>query len=149
MYRSNAAGISEIRGGYYGDIRRWPRLFDWTLQSRRTIVVDRSHYLSRMSSWLRDTASAPSDTGERRAGLRRGSADGSGDDRSTGRPRTTSRRPRTPRYHGPRAYTDRTSSDRSEQKSPRSLGYWSDSSPRTSPTDSSPPFLCQVYTIVY
>ena len=94
-----------------------------------------------MNSWLPDTASAPSDTDERRAGRRRGWRAGSGGGRSTARRRTAERRPRSRRCRGPRAYSDRTSCGRTEQKPPRSPDYCPGSSPRTSPTDSSPPLL--------
>jgi len=100
-------------------------------------------YRSRMNSWLPDTASAPSDTGGRRAGRRRGWRVDSGGALSTVRRRTRSRRPRSRHCRGLRACTGRTSCDRTEPKPPRSPGYCSDSSPRTSPIDSSPPLLQQ------
>jgi len=55
-----------------------------------------------MSSLLPDRASAPWDTGERRAERRQGCRAGSGGVQSSGRRRTAARRRRSPRCRGPR-----------------------------------------------
>lgn len=73
-------------------------------------------YRSRMNSLLPDTASAPSDTGERRVERRRGLEVGSDGDRNSGRRRTTLHRPNSRHCRDPPAYTVRTSFFRTEQK---------------------------------